>query len=207
MTFTAGNLFPSHTGIGWPEFSPYRDSNPGPQHERRTTYHLSYPSPLHPHLLNEKNRLLPVSLGSYLFTRIGWKLVKNTLKLVISSLPIHALGDPSLALTGIRTWVPSLRQTTYHLSYPSPFTPTFLMKKQAIACEPWLIFIYKNWLKVGQEHWKTTAALLLNSLWTCNSWSKIVTCDLDSDLDSSSMSVIYNLIQGVIVVYYLWKSL
>ncbi len=31
MTFTAGNLFPSHSCIGWPKSSPHRDSNPGPQ--------------------------------------------------------------------------------------------------------------------------------------------------------------------------------
>ncbi len=45
MTFTAAKLFPSHTCIGWSESSPHRDSNPGPQHERRMTYQLSYPSP------------------------------------------------------------------------------------------------------------------------------------------------------------------
>ncbi len=46
MTFTAGNLFPSHSCIGWPESSPHRDLNPGPQNERQTAYQLSYPSPL-----------------------------------------------------------------------------------------------------------------------------------------------------------------
>ncbi len=46
MTFTAGNLFPSHSCIGWPESSPHQDLNPGPQIERRMTYQLSYPSPL-----------------------------------------------------------------------------------------------------------------------------------------------------------------
>ncbi len=45
MTFTAGNLFPSYTCIGWPESSPHRDSNLGPQDERQTTYQLSYPPP------------------------------------------------------------------------------------------------------------------------------------------------------------------
>ncbi len=44
MIFTAGNLFPSHSCIGWPESSPHQDLNPCPQIERRTTYQLSYPS-------------------------------------------------------------------------------------------------------------------------------------------------------------------
>ncbi len=39
MTFTAGNLFPSHV------LSPHQDSNRAPQLERRTTYQLSYPPP------------------------------------------------------------------------------------------------------------------------------------------------------------------
>ncbi len=43
MTFTAGNLFPSHSCIGWLESSPHQDSNQSPLHERRTTYQLSYP--------------------------------------------------------------------------------------------------------------------------------------------------------------------
>ncbi len=43
--FTAGNLFPSHSCIGWPKSSPHRDLNPGPQIERWTTYQLNYPSP------------------------------------------------------------------------------------------------------------------------------------------------------------------
>ncbi len=46
MTFTAGNLFPSHSSIGWPESSHHWDSNLGPQLERRTTYQLSYSCPL-----------------------------------------------------------------------------------------------------------------------------------------------------------------
>ncbi len=46
MTFIASSLFPSHTCIGWTESSPHHDLNPCPQHERRTTYQLSYPSPL-----------------------------------------------------------------------------------------------------------------------------------------------------------------
>ncbi len=46
MTFTAGNLFPSHSCIGWPKSSPHWDSNLGPQLERQMTYQLSYPSPL-----------------------------------------------------------------------------------------------------------------------------------------------------------------
>ncbi len=45
MTFTAGNLFPSHSCIGWPKSSPHWDLNPGPQIEKRTTYQLSYRSP------------------------------------------------------------------------------------------------------------------------------------------------------------------
>ncbi len=45
MTFTAGNLFPSQSCIGWPESSPHLDSNPGHQIERQTTYQLIYPSP------------------------------------------------------------------------------------------------------------------------------------------------------------------
>ncbi len=45
MTFTAGNVFPSHLSIGWPES--HWDSNLGPQIERWTTYQLSCPSPLH----------------------------------------------------------------------------------------------------------------------------------------------------------------
>ncbi len=44
MTFTAGNLFSSHSCIGWPESNPQQDSNPGPQLEKWTTYQLSYPS-------------------------------------------------------------------------------------------------------------------------------------------------------------------
>ncbi len=47
MTFTAGNLFLSHSGIGWPETSPHRDSILGPHIDRQTTYQLSYPSLLH----------------------------------------------------------------------------------------------------------------------------------------------------------------
>ncbi len=45
LSFTAGNLFPSHLYIGWPKSSPHRDSNPCPQIERQMTYQLSYPSP------------------------------------------------------------------------------------------------------------------------------------------------------------------
>ncbi len=45
MTFTAGSLFPSHSCIGWTEWSPHRDSNLVPQLERWTTYQLSYPTP------------------------------------------------------------------------------------------------------------------------------------------------------------------
>ncbi len=44
--FTAGNLFPSHSCIVWPESSLHQDSNPGPQHERWMTYQFSYPSHL-----------------------------------------------------------------------------------------------------------------------------------------------------------------
>ncbi len=44
MTFTAGNLFPSHSCIGWPGSSPNWDSNLCPQFERQPTYQLSYPS-------------------------------------------------------------------------------------------------------------------------------------------------------------------
>ncbi len=44
MTFTASNLFPSHSCFGWPKSSPHCDSNPGPHHERQMTYQLSYPS-------------------------------------------------------------------------------------------------------------------------------------------------------------------
>ncbi len=51
MTFTAGNLFLSHSCIGCLESSPHRDSNPGPQIERQTTYQLSYPSPTEVFLL------------------------------------------------------------------------------------------------------------------------------------------------------------
>ncbi len=46
MTFTADNLFPSHSCTGWPESRSHQDLNMGPQIERRMTYHLSYPSPL-----------------------------------------------------------------------------------------------------------------------------------------------------------------
>ncbi len=46
MTFTAGNLFPSHLCIGWPKSSPHQNSNPGPKIERQMTYPLCYPSPL-----------------------------------------------------------------------------------------------------------------------------------------------------------------
>ncbi len=42
MTSTAGNFFPSHSCIGWPESSPHRDSNPGSQLERWMTYQQSY---------------------------------------------------------------------------------------------------------------------------------------------------------------------
>ncbi len=45
MTFTYGNLFPSHSCIVLPESSPNWNSNPCPQHERQTIYQLSYPSP------------------------------------------------------------------------------------------------------------------------------------------------------------------
>ncbi len=45
MSFTAGNLFPSHSCIRWSESSPDWDLNPGPLHERQTTYQLCYPSP------------------------------------------------------------------------------------------------------------------------------------------------------------------
>ncbi len=45
MTFTAVNLFPSHSWIEWPNSSPRRDLKSGPQLERQTTYQLSYPSP------------------------------------------------------------------------------------------------------------------------------------------------------------------
>ncbi len=44
MTFAVGNLFPSHSWIGWSESTSHWDSNPGPQLERRVTYQLSYPS-------------------------------------------------------------------------------------------------------------------------------------------------------------------
>ncbi len=40
--FTAGNLFPSHSCIGWPESSPHWELNLGLQIERQTTYQLSY---------------------------------------------------------------------------------------------------------------------------------------------------------------------
>ncbi len=43
MTLTTGNLFPSHSCIGWPESSPHWDSNPGPQIESQTTYQLDFP--------------------------------------------------------------------------------------------------------------------------------------------------------------------
>ncbi len=49
---TSGNLFPSHSCIGWPESSPpppHHDSNPGPQIERQTTYKLSYLFPPPPY--------------------------------------------------------------------------------------------------------------------------------------------------------------
>ncbi len=45
MTFTADNLFPSHSCIGWHESNPHWDLNPGPQIERQMTYHLSCSSP------------------------------------------------------------------------------------------------------------------------------------------------------------------
>ncbi len=44
MTFTAGNLFHTHSCIGWSESSPHRESNPGPQHEKHMTYQVGYPS-------------------------------------------------------------------------------------------------------------------------------------------------------------------
>ncbi len=43
---TAGNLFPSHSCIGWHKSSPHRYLNAGLQIERWMTYQLSYPSPL-----------------------------------------------------------------------------------------------------------------------------------------------------------------
>ncbi len=48
MTFTADNLSPSHVCIGVTHVNPppHWDSNLDPQHERWTTYQLSYPSPL-----------------------------------------------------------------------------------------------------------------------------------------------------------------
>ncbi len=45
MTFTAGNLFPSHA-LGDPSQAPHWDSNPGLQLERRKTFQISYPSPV-----------------------------------------------------------------------------------------------------------------------------------------------------------------
>ncbi len=45
MTFTAGNLFPSHSSIGWHESSTHWDSNLGLQQERQMTCQLSYFSP------------------------------------------------------------------------------------------------------------------------------------------------------------------
>ncbi len=43
----------------------------------------------------------------------------DCLQLVISSLLIHVLGDPSQSPTGIRTQVSQIeRQTTYQQSYP-----------------------------------------------------------------------------------------
>ncbi len=45
MTFTAGNLFPSHSCIGWPESSPTGIRTLVLQLERQTIYQLSYPCP------------------------------------------------------------------------------------------------------------------------------------------------------------------
>ncbi len=49
MTFTVGNLLPSHSCIGWPKSSTVQDLNQGPQHEKWITYQLSY---LYPFLKN-----------------------------------------------------------------------------------------------------------------------------------------------------------
>ncbi len=53
MPFTAGNLFPSHSCIGWCESTPHWDSNLVPQIERQPTYQLSYPSPPPPPKLSK----------------------------------------------------------------------------------------------------------------------------------------------------------
>ncbi len=45
ITFTFGNLFPSHSYFGWPKSSPHRDLNQGSQIERQLTYQVSHPSP------------------------------------------------------------------------------------------------------------------------------------------------------------------
>ncbi len=45
MTFTVGNLFPSHSCIGVTGVKPPPGSNAGPQSERQMTYQLSNPSP------------------------------------------------------------------------------------------------------------------------------------------------------------------
>ncbi len=45
MTFTAGNLFQSHSCIGVTQVTPPQDSNPDPQHKRWMTYQMSYPCP------------------------------------------------------------------------------------------------------------------------------------------------------------------
>ncbi len=71
MTFTAGNLFPSHSCIWWPESCSYRDLNPGLQIERRMTNQLSYPSLavlkwLPEHMVQRKSSRWNISLNNTL---------------------------------------------------------------------------------------------------------------------------------------------
>ncbi len=63
MTFTAGNLFPSHSCIGWSDSSPHWDLNLGPQIERRTTYQLSYCSPQKSNYSCKADRFQEIGIG------------------------------------------------------------------------------------------------------------------------------------------------
>ncbi len=95
MNFTAGNLFPSHSCIGWLESSHHWDFNPGPQLERWTTYQLSYPSfppPSPPFMTFKFNKsLVPHYLQTF----------KTPLLLFIITISDHL---PQMLLSGLGNW-------------------------------------------------------------------------------------------------------
>ncbi len=129
MNFTAGNLFPSHSCIWWPESIPHQDSNPDPQLERQTTYqNILFQVAWPVKFLESECCILWSEKGEPLFLCGEMGMFPTDLKEHFLLLP---LCSPSLFLGGRGGKAKSCHTSTYeYFSYFNfcPFVPSFLAK-------------------------------------------------------------------------------